>query len=108
MLRRKASAFGNNAHTLQARRPRVTNQSSASAGIRLRKLLANELRGSCPGDLRATSCTSDWSQVQPGDLFIAIIGDDEDGHDFAAAAAERGAAGIVCERQLPVFGVPQV
>jgi UDP-N-acetylmuramoyl-L-alanyl-D-glutamate--2,6-diaminopimelate ligase len=85
----------------------VTQNSLATAGIRLRKLLASDLRGDSAADLCATSCTSDWRQVQPGDVFIAVTGDEEDGHDFATAAIDRGASAVICERPLPVFGVPQ-
>jgi UDP-N-acetylmuramoyl-L-alanyl-D-glutamate--2,6-diaminopimelate ligase len=58
-------------------------------------------------DLRVTSCTSDWRQVRPGDVFVAIVDADDDGHDGAQEAARRGAAAVICERQLPVFDVPQ-
>jgi UDP-N-acetylmuramyl tripeptide synthase len=85
----------------------VTQKSLATAGIPLRKLLASDLRAKFAADLCATSCTSDWRQVQPGDVFIAITGDDEDGHDFATNAVDRGAIAVICERPLPVFGVPQ-
>lgn len=79
----------------------------ATAGIPLRSLLANELGASALPDLRITSCTSDWRQVRPGDVFVAIIDDDSDGHNHADQAAARGAAAIICERPLPVFSVPQ-
>jgi UDP-N-acetylmuramoyl-L-alanyl-D-glutamate--2,6-diaminopimelate ligase len=79
----------------------------ARGGVPLRQLLAHDIRGVRPPDIRATSCTSDWRQVHPGDVYVAITGSEEDGHDGAVAAASRGAAAIICERQLPVFNVPQ-
>lgn len=82
-------------------------QLSLAQGVPLRNLLAHDVRGVRPPDIRATSCTSDWRQVRPGDVYVAITGSDEDGHDHASAAASRGAAAIICERQLPVFEVPQ-
>jgi UDP-N-acetylmuramoyl-L-alanyl-D-glutamate--2,6-diaminopimelate ligase len=85
----------------------VKQSSNANAGIPLRKLLANELRSDCPTELRATCCTSDWQQVRPGDVFVAITGDEEDGHDRAAFAVSNGAAAVICERPLPIFHVPQ-
>ena len=45
--------------------------------------------------------------VRPGALFFCVPGSRADGHDFAAAAVERGAAALVVERQVPV-AVPQV
>jgi UDP-N-acetylmuramoyl-L-alanyl-D-glutamate--2,6-diaminopimelate ligase len=78
----------------------------ATVGIPLGQLLAADLRGNCPGDLHVTSCTCEWQQVQAGDVFIAITGDEEDGHDRATDAVERGAIAVICERPLPVFNVP--
>lgn len=43
----------------------------------------------------------------PGALFFCIKGASADGHDFAAEAADRGAAGLICERTLDVE-LPQV
>jgi UDP-N-acetylmuramoyl-L-alanyl-D-glutamate--2,6-diaminopimelate ligase len=40
-------------------------------------------------------------------VYVAITGADDDGHDYALEAASRGAVAIICERQLPVFDVPQ-
>src|SRR5919201_4359173 len=45
--------------------------------------------------------------VAPGYLFFCVRGFKADGHDFAADAVERGAAALVCERQLGL-GVPEV
>ncbi len=81
--------------------------SFATAGIPLRTLLANELGVCALPDVRVTSCTSEWQQVRPGDVFVAITSDDCDGHNFADKAAKRGAAAIICERPVPVFNIPQ-
>jgi UDP-N-acetylmuramoyl-L-alanyl-D-glutamate--2,6-diaminopimelate ligase len=77
------------------------------AGVSLRELLSDVAVGAPAPDVRAASCTSDWRQVRPGDVFIAVADAEEDGHDRAVAAADRGAAAVVCERQLPVFKIPQ-
>jgi UDP-N-acetylmuramoyl-L-alanyl-D-glutamate--2,6-diaminopimelate ligase len=45
--------------------------------------------------------------VRLGALFFCVPGSRADGHDFAAAAVERGAAALAVERKLPV-AVPQV
>jgi UDP-N-acetylmuramoyl-L-alanyl-D-glutamate--2,6-diaminopimelate ligase len=45
--------------------------------------------------------------VRPGALFFCVPGATADGHDFAAAAVERGAAALAVERKLPV-AIPQV
>lgn len=48
----------------------------------------------------------DHHRAVPGSLFCAVRGAHHDGHRFASAAIERGATGIVVERELPV-AVPQ-
>ncbi len=83
---------------------------SYCAGISLDELFAGSVCTEAESVL-ATSCTGDWRQVQPGDVFVAIDVDrdentPEDGHDHAREAAERGAKAIVCERPVPVFDVP--
>jgi UDP-N-acetylmuramoyl-tripeptide--D-alanyl-D-alanine ligase len=49
----------------------------------------------------------DSRSLQPGALFVALGGERNDGHDFARAAAERGACGLLVERELPI-DIPQV
>lgn len=50
----------------------------------------------------------DSRRVEPGTLFFAIPGAHVDGHDFALRAVERGAVGVVVERELPDASVPQL
>jgi UDP-N-acetylmuramoyl-L-alanyl-D-glutamate--2,6-diaminopimelate ligase len=49
----------------------------------------------------------DSRRIKPGQLFVALAGGYADGHDYAAGAAERGAAALLVERNLPV-DLPQV
>jgi UDP-N-acetylmuramoyl-L-alanyl-D-glutamate--2,6-diaminopimelate ligase len=49
----------------------------------------------------------DARAVTPGALFFAVPGEHADGHDFAGAAVEAGAAAVVVERELELF-VPQI
>jgi UDP-N-acetylmuramoyl-L-alanyl-D-glutamate--2,6-diaminopimelate ligase len=44
----------------------------------------------------------DSRQSRPGTLFFCVPGERADGHDFAAAAVERGAVALVVERVLPL------
>lgn len=37
--------------------------------------------------------------IQPGDLFVALVGHDEDGHDYIEEAVANGAAAILVERE---------
>jgi len=48
----------------------------------------------------------DSRKAAPGSLFAAIAGERADGHDFAAAAAERGAVAVLGTR--PVDGLPAI
>jgi len=52
--------------------------------------------------LEITSLAYDSRRVEPGTLFFAIQGEKADGHDFIAAALERGAVAIASERPAPV------
>ena len=54
-----------------------------------------------------TDIAYDTRRVTPGALFACVPGFRRDGHDFAAAAVERGAVALLVERPLPV-GVPQL
>lgn len=48
-------------------------------------------------EVEVTGVNIDSRKVQPGNMFIAIRGTQADGHQFIAAAEEKGAAAIVCE-----------
>jgi UDP-N-acetylmuramoyl-tripeptide--D-alanyl-D-alanine ligase len=70
--------------------------------------LAEYGEGRLDGDDRPVEVVStDSRTLPPGSLFAALRGEHFDGHDFAAAAAERGAVGLLVERRLPV-ALPQI
>jgi UDP-N-acetylmuramoyl-L-alanyl-D-glutamate--2,6-diaminopimelate ligase len=56
-------------------------------------------------DIRALACSSDWRTCRPGDLYVALVGVEGDGHDEVRAAVQNGAAAVLAERVLPI-GVP--
>ena len=58
-------------------------------------------------DVVATSAASDWRACRAGDVFFALTTADDDGHERAVDAIERGAVAVVAERLLPVQ-VPQI
>jgi UDP-N-acetylmuramoyl-tripeptide--D-alanyl-D-alanine ligase len=65
----------------------------------------------CDGELRNGSAATtfarvntDSRQAQAGDLFVALAGENFDGHDFVAAAAELGAAAVLVERDRSLPG----
>ncbi|HET8733641.1 MAG TPA: Mur ligase domain-containing protein, partial [Anaeromyxobacteraceae bacterium] len=49
-----------------------------------------------------TGLTADSRKVAPGMLYCAVRGSVQDGHEFVAAARERGAAAALVEREQPV------
>lgn len=57
------------------------------------------------GALVATGYSIDSRTVRPGELFFAVRGERFNGHDFVAAAIERGAVGAVVAR-AHVAGLP--
>jgi UDP-N-acetylmuramoyl-L-alanyl-D-glutamate--2,6-diaminopimelate ligase len=63
------------------------------------------LRGD--GYVSVTDATVDSRAVSPGTLFCCVPGERADGHDFAADAIARGAAGLLVERWLDVQA-PQI
>jgi UDP-N-acetylmuramoyl-tripeptide--D-alanyl-D-alanine ligase len=70
------------------------------------------LATACDGRLAGADCSFgavsiDSRTLARGDLFVAVKGERFDGHEFAAAARERGACGLVVSRELEV-DLPQV
>lgn len=59
-------------------------------------------------DPEIRSIRSDSRQVQPGDLFVAVVGRDFDGHNFVPQAVANGAVAVVLEREIPGLAVPAV
>lgn len=68
--------------------------------MKLRQLLkafaTREVEGSL--DREITALAYDSRRVVPGSLFVALKGQNTDGHDFINDAIDRGAAAIICER----------
>jgi len=57
-----------------------------------------------------TAVEFDSRAIRPGGLFLALPGERVDGHDFAAAAVERGAVAVLAAREVdgPAVVVPPV
>ena len=58
-------------------------------------------------DVAVRGVTDDSRRLTAGEVFVAVRGLTVDGHSFARTAAERGAAALVVEEELPV-DLPQV
>ena len=65
--------------------------------------LAQSLGVACEtDDAVVTGLAIDSRAVKPGDLFVAIDGEQVDGHDFSDKALDNGAAAIACTRAIDV------
>jgi UDP-N-acetylmuramoyl-tripeptide--D-alanyl-D-alanine ligase len=63
------------------------------------QLCGGRLVGSGAGSV--TNIVTDSRRLQPGDFFVALLGENFDGHDFVPAAARSGAAGALVSRLQP-------
>ncbi|HEY3148004.1 MAG TPA: UDP-N-acetylmuramoyl-tripeptide--D-alanyl-D-alanine ligase, partial [Dongiaceae bacterium] len=61
--------------------------------------IAAAVHGQPIGDFAATGVSIDSRSLERGDLFVALQGPTFDGHDFIAAALQRGAAGALVHRR---------
>ncbi len=69
-------------------------------GLRLREILPHG-RFFGAADIRIKSCCSDPRICRPGDVYVAIVNADGDGHDEVDKAVQRGAIAVVAERLVP-------
>ena len=61
--------------------------------------IAAAVAGQSSGDFAVTGVSIDSRSLEQGDLFVALQGPTFDGHDFTAAALQRGAAGALIHRR---------
>lgn len=45
--------------------------------------------------------------TQKGDIFVCLVGENSDGHNYAQMAADKGAVALMTERELPI-DIPQI
>lgn len=68
--------------------------------------IAKATQGRVNGGFEVNGISIDTRTLKKGDLFIALKGPNFDGHDFVAQAFQKGAAGLLGERDLP--GKPSI
>ncbi len=51
--------------------------------------------------------TTDTRTIEPGEIFVALVGENFDGHDFVDLAIDKGAIAVVVSRQLETQAIPQ-
>ena len=61
---------------------------------------AGAVRHNGSGELRVSSLSTDSRTTRPGDLFVALHGDNFDGHQFVDQALQRGGIGAIVETEF--------
>jgi UDP-N-acetylmuramoyl-tripeptide--D-alanyl-D-alanine ligase len=61
------------------------------------EICGGRVRGE-PQGIRVSGVATDSREINPGELFIALTGEQHDGHEFLAAARDAGAAAAVVSR----------
>jgi UDP-N-acetylmuramoyl-tripeptide--D-alanyl-D-alanine ligase len=75
--------------------------------LRLREI-AVWTRGVLQGsDADVCGVSTDSRTIGPGELFVALVGERHDGHDYVDAAMAQGASGAVVARRVDA-GIPQI
>lgn len=59
---------------------------------------------SCGEDKQVLNICTDTRKITKGSLFIALVGERFDGHDFVEAAFEKGAVAAVCSKSVVADG----
>ena len=59
----------------------------------------------CDGDAEVSFVTNDSRSIIPGSVFVAILGERLDGHEFVDEAVGKGARAVVIER--PIYPPPK-
>jgi UDP-N-acetylmuramoyl-L-alanyl-D-glutamate--2,6-diaminopimelate ligase len=76
-----------------------------SRGVILSRILPQPRFFACD-EIVARSVTDDAARCRKGDVFVARLTSEGDGHDEVAEAIARGAAGVIAERMVPTAGTP--
>lgn len=64
--------------------------------------------GKAVGAFQATGVSIDTRSLQKGELFVALRGENMDGHAYLAGAREKGAAAAVVDHEVKDAGLPLV
>lgn len=70
---------------------------------KLREILSPCLNDLCIIDEHKSiiGISTDTRNLQTGELFLVLVGENFDGHNFVTAAVDKGAAAVIVERKLP-------
>lgn len=59
-------------------------------------------------NFQATRINTDTRKIELGDIFLAIVGENFDGHNFVANAVEKGAIAAIVSQPIEGLSVPQL
>lgn len=81
--------------------------------MKLSKLMENiEIKkivnGNNLSDIEITGISYNSKTIQKGEIFVCLVGEHTDGHEYAKMAYENGAAAFYCEKELPEINAPQI
>ncbi|NJR46141.1 MAG: UDP-N-acetylmuramoyl-tripeptide--D-alanyl-D-alanine ligase [Hyellaceae cyanobacterium CSU_1_1] len=65
-----------------------------------------QIADSDPG-LSIFGVTTDTRTIKPQELFIALVGENFDGHSFIEQAVDKGAIAVIINRQIESLAIPQ-
>lgn len=74
---------------------------AAVRGLRMAQVLP-DAKAIGTSDIAFRSCSSRWDECEQGDVFVALVEAERDGHDHVHQAIECGAQAIVTERLLAI------
>src|SRR5699024_3248657 len=86
-------------HCHQRRRGRVVIELSLGE---IAEATGGQVHPATAADLRITgTVVTDSREADPGGLYVARLGEHADGHDYVAAAADKGAVAALTQRVVP-------
>ena len=59
-------------------------------------------------NVEITGISYNSKTIQNGEIFVCLVGEHSDGHNFAKTAATNGASAIFCEKEIDDLTIPQV
>lgn len=59
-------------------------------------------------NINTARISTDTRTISDGDIFLALSGDNFDGHNYAQMAVEKGAVAVIVEREIKGLNAPQL
>ena len=59
-------------------------------------------------DVAFAAVSTDSRKIEAGQLFVALVGPNFDGHNYLADVAAKGAVAALVQREVPGAGLPQL